>query len=59
MKTSTAIIKKRNNRTKKQRPKQKRPTWLLWVIFTITMAGTFHEYVIEKKDGTYELSPER
>ncbi|MEM9847283.1 MAG: hypothetical protein AAF847_05305 [Bacteroidota bacterium] len=63
MKTNAIVVKKRKKRIKKQKPKPKpkpkRPAWLLVAIFTITMAGTFHEYVIRKSDGSYELSPER
>ncbi|MEM0992630.1 MAG: hypothetical protein AAGI49_06310 [Bacteroidota bacterium] len=59
MQLKSTVTKKRSKKIKRQTPPPKRPSWLLWITLLVAMAGTFHEYVIKRDDGSYELSTER
>jgi hypothetical protein len=59
MKPNTTTTKRRKSNAQKTIRGRQLPSGLLWLLLLVAMAGTFHEYIIERGDGSYELSPER
>jgi hypothetical protein len=51
--------KRQKSRLYFKTPTQQRPSWFIWAVLIVAMAGTFHEFVIQREDGSYELSEER
>jgi hypothetical protein len=51
--------KRQKNRLRSKPPTQQRPSWFIWAVLIVAMAGTFHEFVIQREDGSYELRKER